>query len=126
MPTILIAVGHLNAGARYLREMLNAKKEADTTYDGPFSHPGEFHAFLAGVGAVLLAVLSGDVQVLVAILELALLGNRARLRLTRGIYVEVKREPWYAVGGMVVTAVVLVVAAYVGAVTITTPIPLIF
>ena len=89
---------------KFVRQLLTAKKESDTDYDGPFSHPGEYHAFAIGAGAGVAVNTTGDLQLASAVITLALTGDRARVGNTfvDNVAHEILREGWYAIFGLAV------------------------
>lgn len=89
---------------QYARQLLTATKEADTDYNGPFSHPGEYHAFAIGAGAGVAAATTGDIQLASAVITLALTGDRTRvgMEFVDNVAHEVVREGWYAIFGLAV------------------------
>lgn len=89
---------------QYVRQLLTAKREADTNYDGPFSHPGEYHAFAIGAGAGCVAATTGQTQLVSAVITLALTGDRTRVgtEFVDNVAHEVVREGWYAIFGLAI------------------------
>jgi hypothetical protein len=89
---------------QYVRQLLTAKKERDTDYDGPFSHPGEYHAFAIGAGAGVATATTGQTQLASAVITLALTGDRTRvgMEFVDNIQHEIVREGWYAIFGLAI------------------------
>lgn len=73
------------------------KSEAGWSYNGALSTRSEWHALILGIGAGLATTLSGSPWPAVVVLGMALgafVLPHPKLR-------ELRREPWYAVGGVV-------------------------
>lgn len=86
-------------------ERYSAASEDDTEYDGAFSHAGEWHAFTLGLGAGMAAALADrpDIAVSVIVTALGLKGaGELDERSGDGVIHEIKREPWYAIGGVII------------------------
>jgi len=77
--------------------------ESDTDYNGVFSYAGEWHAFLIGIGAGIVAVYTNQPLVGVGVIGVALgvkgIGKLAGPLDGKNVVHEIKREPWYAIGG---------------------------
>jgi hypothetical protein len=77
----------------------DAGTEAETERDGLLSYAGEWHALIIGGGAGFGSAVTGAPEAAGAV-ALAALGLRAGKRLRgRGVLAEIRREPWYAIGG---------------------------
>lgn len=86
----------------------SAPNEDATEYDGFLSYAGEWHALIIGLGTGFTAAVAGQPIVLAGLFTVALgisgvdLGVKFR---GRGVAHELRREPWYAVGGGLVAYV---------------------
>jgi len=89
---------------QFVRQLLTATKESDTDYDGPFSHPGEYHAFAIGAGAGVAVATTANTQLAVGVITLALTGDRARKgsQFVDNVAHEIVREGWYAIFGLAI------------------------
>lgn len=79
--------------------------ESGWSYDGPLSTLTEWHALILGIGAGLVSFLTGNPLFMAAVVGMAL-GVWA---LPFGKLREVRREPWYAVGGALLGRAVKIV-----------------
>lgn len=89
------------------------KHESGTEYDGALSYAGEFHALALGLAVGFASIASGAPQVAAGVV-LATLGLRGSGHFARALAKigkktedatalgELRREPWYAVGGVVI------------------------
>ncbi|MCD2199076.1 hypothetical protein LPA44_04075 [Halobacterium sp. KA-4] len=80
----------------------SASTEDAHEYDGVLSYAGEFHALLIGFAAGFASSALGQPMILAGLFVVALgikgvdLGKRFA---GRGVRSELKREPWYGIGG---------------------------
>lgn len=81
-------LGYLPAGAH----------EPDEGYTGPFSYSVEVHAAVIGMATGIVAGTSGNIQLLVALIDVALLAGRGQQVFTETVTSQLKKEPWYALG----------------------------
>jgi hypothetical protein len=89
------------------------KHETGTDYNGALSYAGEFHALALGLAVGFASIASGAPQVAAGVV-LATLGLRGSARFSRALSKigkkkenstalgEMRREPWYAVGGVII------------------------
>lgn len=84
----------------------DAPTEEESPRDGLFSYAGEYHAFIVGAGAGITAAVTGQLAILGALAAVALgiegatRALPATSRITsRVATAELRREPWYAIGG---------------------------
>jgi hypothetical protein len=88
-------------------EVPDASTEAGTDRDGVLSYAGEWHALIVGLAAGFVALQTGFEMLLVVVAAAALgieAGKRAGSTSTVKALGEVRREPWYALGGLLVGA----------------------
>jgi len=96
-----------------LRQWLQARaagSEDATAYDGPLSYRAEWHALIIGLGTGFTAAVTARPIVLAAMFACALgiSGVDAGIKFRgKGVKRELRREPWYAVGGGIVAYVVM-------------------
>lgn len=84
----------------------DAPTEEDSPRAGLFSYAGEWHAFIVGVGAGIATAATGQLAILGALAAVALglkgaaktLSETSRITSRVAIH-EIRREPWYALGG---------------------------
>lgn len=84
----------------------SAGSEADSDYNGVFSYAGEYHAFIVGLSVGLVSGNLGTPEVALGLMA-ATLGLKGSEKLSRIIaadvaVAEIRREPWYSIGGVVV------------------------
>ena len=86
----------------------SAPNEDAHEYDGFLSYAGEWHALIIGLGTGFTAAVLGQPAVLAALFVVALgisgvdVGKKFK---GKGVAHELKREPWYGVGGGLVAYV---------------------
>jgi hypothetical protein len=73
-----------------------APTEADSERDGLLSYSKEWHALIVGFGAGMVAGLSGSWELAVTVVAMTL-----AMRAAPGPLKQLRREPWYALGGVV-------------------------
>lgn len=84
----------------------SAAQESDTEYNGAFSYAGEFHSAIVGLSVGLTAGFTQAPEVAVALLA-ATLGVKGAGKLSERIksnvaVQEIRREPWYCAGSVIV------------------------
>lgn len=75
----------------------DAPTEADSERDGLLSYSKEWHALVVGLAAGLVAGLSGRWEIVVAVVAMTL-----AIRAAPGPLKQLRKEPWYALGGVVI------------------------
>lgn len=92
------------------------KHEHQTDYDGFLSYAGEFHALTLGLATGFASIVAGEPKV-AALVILATIGVRGSGTVARQLAKigkkredstalgELRREPWYAVGGVIIGVV---------------------
>jgi hypothetical protein len=90
---------------KYIRQA-GAKREQDTDRDGFLSYHAESHAVAVGAGAGFVAVATDETKLLGALLPAVTSGLRAKDREFGRILADVRQEPHYALGGLVLGAAV--------------------
>jgi len=98
-----------------LAKSLSRSKEKYTDRGGFLSYAGEFHALIIGLGVGVYSALTGDIALLIFMLSIALGTSWSgfiakRYNIPKKISGEVKREPWYTIGGIIVAYIVTFVA----------------
>jgi hypothetical protein len=91
-------------------ELPDATNESGTERDGVLSYAGEWHALLVGLSVGLVAAVTGQVLLLGVVAAVAL-GLEAGKRKSKALG-EVHREPWYALGGLLVYLPTEVILAF--------------
>lgn len=81
---------------RFLKQSA-APSESDSTRDGLLSYSSEWHALTVGLAVGLVAGLSGSWQLAVVAVAITL-----GLRAAPGPLGQLRHEPWYALGGVVI------------------------
>jgi len=83
----------------------SAPTEDARDYDGVLSYAGEWHALIIGLGTGFTAAVTGQPVVLAGLFAVALgiSGVDVGVKFDgKGVTNELRREPWYAVGGGIV------------------------
>lgn len=83
-------------------------------YTGLFSYSVEVHAFLIGVAVGAYTQTTGDLQLAMGVISIALTVGRGQQHFTETVSSQLKKEPWYAIGGLIVGIVLLFVATSYG------------
>lgn len=89
-----------------LRRLIAALKDAASpTEDGSergglLSYAVEWHALAIGAAVGFAAVTTGQYQLAAGVIAVAFGLNRARTRVTEEVAFQIRREPWYFVGGL--------------------------
>lgn len=87
-------------------DLPDGAEEEDTERDGFLSYAGEWHALAVGLAVGLVASVTGR-WALAGVVVAAALGVSASKRVERlPALGEVRREPWYALGGLAIGAAV--------------------
>lgn len=90
-------------------ELPDAAEESGTDRDGVLSYAGEWHALFVGLAAGMVAILTGQYGLLLAVAAAALgiegLARAGKIRNVKAVG-EIRREPWYALAGLVLGAVI--------------------
>lgn len=81
-----------------------AKTEESTDRDGGFSYHAESHAAGIAIGIGYGAVATGSFRLIGALLTLAVYGRRGSSFLSPALADDIRQEPHYALGGLVVGA----------------------
>jgi len=88
----------------------SAPNEDAHEYDGVLSYAGEWHALIIGLGTGFTAAVTAQPVVLAGLFAVALGISGVDVGVQfdgRGVAHELRREPWYAVGGGLVSYVVM-------------------
>jgi len=88
----------------------SAPREDSEEYDGVLSYAGEWHALIIGLGTGFTAATLGQPILLAGLFAVALgiEGVEIGKRFTgRGVANELRREPWYAAGGGLISYVLM-------------------
>lgn len=72
--------------------------EESTEYDGLLSYRVEWHAAILGLSAGLAAGTTGDLQLVLGLVSIALGIGRVNQQASAKVKSELVKEPWYAVG----------------------------
>ena len=86
---------------RILSEAGTADREKDSKYNGPFSYAGEWHSATIGFVAGVLTSYTGSMVPATFIIA-AIFAEKVAERGSGGAYYEVRNEPWYAGGAMMI------------------------
>lgn len=102
---------------------MDAPRESDTKRDGFLSYAGEVHALTLGLAVGLASVITGTYLIAAAFI-LTSVGYKTANKLTGGrgvltdtVVGEIRKEPWYAVGGVLISIGVGEVAQALGLLT---------
>jgi len=90
---------------RFLRSA-GAKQESGYDRDGAFSYHAETHAFAVGAGFGAAAAATGNWQLVGGVIGLVTAANRGPELTSPKIAEDVRQEPHYALGGLVVGLIV--------------------
>jgi hypothetical protein len=90
----------------------DAPTEDGTERDGFLSYAKEWHALAIGFGAGLAGSATGRWELLAVVAMLAL-GLGGASRVSKTVAINVKKEPWYALGGLIFGAVLGIAATTV-------------
>jgi hypothetical protein len=85
-------------------EDAGAKTESDSERNGFLSYHAESHAAGVGLGIAWLAMVTGNLQLLGLVVPAITAGLRAKNREFSKILTDIKQEPHYTLGGLVVGA----------------------
>jgi len=85
-------------------EDAGAPTESDSERNGFLSYHAESHAVGVGLGVAWLAMVTGNLQLLGLVVPAITAGLRAKNREFSKILTDVRQEPHYALGGLVVGA----------------------
>lgn len=75
--------------------------EEDTDRDGLLSYSVEVHAAVIGGAVGATAATTGSTQLIIALVTIALGVGRVQQQFSETIRLQVLKEPWYAIGGVV-------------------------
>jgi len=89
-----------------LLRQAGAYREDDTDRDGAFSYKSETHAAGVGAGLGFAATATGQTRLLGLVVSMALYGRRGETTLDQTIVADVQAEPHYALGGLLLGALV--------------------
>lgn len=89
-----------------------ASSEDDTERDGAFSYHAETHAAGMGISVGFVATATGQMKLIGALAGLALYGRRSGLQIGGKLVEDIRSEPHYALGGLVVGALVGLFVGY--------------
>lgn len=78
------------------------KHEEDTERDGPLSYAVEVHAAAIGVSIGVAAAMAGDMQLVMALITIALGVGRAQQQFSEKVQEQLVKEPVYALAGLVI------------------------
>lgn len=92
-----------------LREA-GAKREADTERDGAFSYHAETHSAGIGAGLGMAAALTGQWRLVGLVVSIGVYAARGKSALDPKIAADVRQEPHYALGGLVLGVCIGLVA----------------
>jgi hypothetical protein len=67
-------------------------------YTGFLSYSVEVHAALIGIATGAFTATTGDIQMLMGLIDTALLVGRGQQQFTETVTSQIKKEPWYALG----------------------------
>lgn len=72
--------------------------EPDEGYTGFLSYSVEVHAAMIGIASGAVAATTGDIQLLLTLVDVALLAGRGQQVFTEKVTSQITKEPWYALG----------------------------
>lgn len=88
------------------------KEEEYSERDGAFSYAGEYHALIIGLGMGVYSGITGDIGAMATLIGVALgVSGVGKLpQFAENVVGEVRKEPWYTVGGVLGSYIVVKMA----------------